>query len=142
LFDGIGARAYQEFINKSLATMAEPATLVRYEREAYVSTTDDYARVTFDHNLLAAAPNGWEVEIDNSVRWQPADTPGNFGLPFSGVVLELKCTSTVPYWMADLVNQFNLKRSGFSKYQCCLDRVEPRRLKAPSRLTSLYPSYV
>jgi len=108
--------AYQNFVNSCLVTLAEPSALVRYEREAWVSLNDDYGRVTFDSKLVAAGPMGWTIPIDDEVDWYPTDAPRRFGFGQSGVVLELKCTTQLPYWMTDLVNRFDLRRCGFSKY--------------------------
>ena len=113
-----------EFTNKCLALGAEPSALVRYEREAWFSTTDDYARVTFDHRLMTARPMDWSVPVDEPIGWQPIDLPARFGLPESGVVLELKATMEVPYWMTDLVGDFGLRRVGFSKYGSAVDFLE------------------
>jgi hypothetical protein len=124
------------FTRKMRATGAMPNVIVRYEREAFVSTVDDYARVTFDRALSAHAPRGWDVLVDGP-GWLPADTPDRFGLPISGVVLELKCTTGVPLWMSDLVRRFGLVRTGFSKFCTCADRVaDPLGLSLADRQPS------
>ena len=129
-------RTVVEFTNKCLNLGAEPAALVRYEREAWVSTCDEYARVTFDRRLVAARPQGWTVPVEAPVGWQPIDLPGRFGLPESGVVLELKATMEVPFWMTDLVGDLGLRRVGFSKYGSSIDfleRVPWAATREPSR---------
>lgn len=115
---------------------AEPATVVRYAREAHVSEVDDYARVTFDHHLCGHAPMGWHVPMTEP-GWLPLDMPERYGLPVSGVVLELKCTSSVPFWMVDIVRRFGLVRQGFSKFCAALEGVleldrAGDRLRSPS----------
>lgn len=94
---------------------ADPTLCIRYEREAYASTVDEYARVTFDRRIggqrttswdLAPDPWGW-CEFDH--HWPP-DRPGK------PVVLELKCHSSVPHWISDLVRRNGLIRTAFSKY--------------------------
>ena len=133
-------RNVNDFINRCLRLSAEPAAVVRYRREAYVSTIDDYGRVTFDHQLEAAPPQSWDVPVDDGPIWIPVDRAPRYGLIRSGVVLELKCTMTVPAWMTDLVHQFKLRRGGFSKYATCLEQLEPQRvswgLPASGRLQS------
>lgn len=132
------------FVWACVTTAAEPATVVRYEREAYVSRLEKYARVTFDHRLCARAPTGWRVPVDDDDgRWLPVDAPRRFGLAHSGVVLELKAEMAVPLWMTAIVRRFGLKRSGFSKYACCLEAVDPfvrtgfeRSARIPSRRLS------
>ncbi len=120
--------AAERFLEKCLIHFAEPATVVRYEREAWVSNVEDYARVTFDYRLCGAPPVGWKVPIeDGDAAWRPVDDPARYALSSSGVVLELKCTTAVPYWMTDLVRRFRLERSGFSKYATCLEGTDPMR---------------
>lgn len=114
------------FVWTCLSIAAEPTAVVRYEREAYISRVEKYARVTFDTQLCGRAPSGWRVPVaDDDGRWVPADSPRRFGLGFSGVILELKAEMAVPLWMTDIVRRFNLERSGFSKYACCLEGVDP-----------------
>jgi hypothetical protein len=111
------------FVNTVLRIDARPATVVRYRREAWVSQVDDYARVTFDHRIEGRAPEGWTVPVADGHGWLPVDKPDRFGLPMSGVVLELKATTAVPFWMIDLARRFGLKREGFSKYGSALETV-------------------
>ncbi len=113
-------RNLADFIERMHRINAEPACVVRYRREAWVSRIDDYGRVTFDYGLCGHAPIGWDVPIDGP-GWVPLDQPGRFGLAESGVVLELKCTTQVPLWMSDLVRRFGLVRQGFSKYCAALE---------------------
>lgn len=120
-----GRRDLDDFVARCLRIGAEPATVVRYERDAWVGRDEDYARVTFDQYLTAAEPAGWIVPVaDADADWHPVDTPDRYGLTRSGLVLELKCTAAVPLWMTDLVHRFGLKRTGFSKYATCLEHVE------------------
>ncbi|MBI4516366.1 MAG: polyphosphate polymerase domain-containing protein [Deltaproteobacteria bacterium] len=109
-------RKLQDFLDRSLRIGAEPATVVRYRREAYVSRADDYGRVTFDCQLEALRPQGYEIPIGDEAAWLPFDDPQRFGLPISAVILELKCLTAVPLWMSDLAVRFNLQALGFSKY--------------------------
>jgi hypothetical protein len=119
---------WHAFVNKCLRFGVQPAAVVRYERDAWKSPTDEYARVTFDHRLCTARPQGWTVPIDGP-DWLPMDHPHRYGLGSqSGVVLELKALMAVPYWMRDLIRRFDLLRSGFSKYGAAIDELAPERL--------------
>jgi hypothetical protein len=111
------------FVNTVLRIDARPAAVVRYAREAFVSEVDDYARATFDLRIDGRPPEGWSVPIADGPQWVPVDAPSRFGLPMSGVVLELKATTAVPAWMTDIVRRFGLKREGFSKYCSVLEMV-------------------
>jgi len=133
-------RNLDEFVWRCISLGAEPAAVVRYEREAYISQVESYARVTFDWKLRSRAPSGWAVSVhEDDGPWFPVDAPRRFGLAESGVVLELKAETAVPLWMTDIVHSFGLSRSGFSKYAACLEMVEPFRalsrpsMRAPSR---------
>lgn len=131
-------RSLDTFVWNTLRIGASPAAVVRYEREAYISGVERYARVTFDHRLVGQRPSGWHVPADpDDGPWLPVDTPRRFGLAHSGVVLELKAETAVPLWMVDIVTRFGLKRTGFSKYASALEAVDPlvRRpgLRVPSR---------
>jgi SPX domain protein involved in polyphosphate accumulation len=94
---------------------AEPKLTIRYEREAYESVVDSYARVTFDRKIKARRADGWTLnpdahdwcEFDN--HWGPAHR-------FPPVVLEIKCESQIPAWVVDIVRSNELLQTGFSKY--------------------------
>ena len=92
-----------------------PKILTQYVRKAWVSDIDDYARVTFDIDLQYMEENNWNL-IPDTNRLSNYDNVTAFDSGCS-VVLELKCyTTSVPYWMIDLIREFNLKRRSFSKY--------------------------
>lgn len=130
-------RGFNQFMSRLLLLGARPSVVIRYRREAWSSTVDDYARATFDHQLEAALPEGPEVPIDDGPRWVPMDHSGRFGLGRAGLVLELKCERAVPRWMLDLMQRFNLYRQGFSKYAAAIETVRrlPRapQVRVPSR---------
>jgi hypothetical protein len=92
-----------------------PVVLTRYQRRAYESVVDDYARVTFDKNMKCQPAEGYDLIPDEN-RLVPYDNSSVFE-PECSVVLELKCYSTrVPCWMIDMIRCFNLQRRSFSKY--------------------------
>ena len=102
---------------------ADGRLFVSYLREAWVTPQDDQVRVTFDHQLQAS-------NFDRTLRlfqihtWlQPR---------IEGVVLELKFCDRFPFWMHDLVQEFNLQRTVMAKYVAC---VETQWLAGP-RLTA------
>jgi hypothetical protein len=104
---------------------AEPKVGIFYTREAYVSTVDDYARITFDRGICAAAmePNDWTLHDSPPPRAMSLDRAGK--LPdgvSSSVLLELKCVTLVPTWMRQLIHDFELTSTGFSKYSHGVER--------------------
>lgn len=121
-----------DFQRRLHLTRAAPSVVVRYAREAFVSEVDDYARVTFDQQLCGRQANGWQVPM-HEPGWLPIDSPARFGLPYSGVILELKCTTSVPLWMSDIVRRFNLLRTGFSKFCSTVEATLPD-MRAPFEL--------
>lgn len=100
----------------------QPALLVRYDREAWVSAIDDYARVTFDREMCVQ-PSSTLSFASESRAWIPFDHRQalNTAVPRL-VVLELKCTLDVPRWMSNLTERFGLGKRGVSKYCSGLER--------------------
>jgi len=92
---------------------AEPKLMVEYEREAYASRMDAYARVTFDRNVTAYATENWAF-MENVAR-TALDT-GTSERSASAVILELKAEQFLPQWMISLIHDFELFRIGYSKY--------------------------
>ena len=104
-------------------TGARPETLVRYTRESYIGTVDDYVRVTFDRRLQYQRTDSW-TDFGRGGVWRGMDstTAQGFGPPYSGVVLEIKTYNTVPAWTIELVKRFDLSRSGNCKYSTAVWR--------------------
>jgi len=102
---------------------AQPVALVRYIRESYVGAVDRYARVTFDRKLQYQMTDSW-TDFGRNGLWRGMDSTQaqGFGLPYSGVVLEVKTLSHTPVWVMDLVERFELKKKGNCKYSTALWR--------------------
>ncbi len=94
---------------------ARPVMLIRYTRESYLGANDDYARLTFDRNLLYCPTSDYDL-LPRDARWRALDTAQAMDRPYSGLVLELKTYRDAPQWMVDLTQRFGLVRSGFCKY--------------------------
>lgn len=95
---------------------AHPMILTQYRRKAYLSTVDDYARITFDRSLRYRPETDYNVTPDERTMLN-YDHPETFGHPGRNVVLELKCERKIPVWFVDLIQRFNLVREGFSKFE-------------------------
>ena len=95
---------------------ANPTILTQYRRKAYLSTVDDYARVTFDRFMRYRPEPEYNVHPTESsmLNYDHAET---FGHPGTNVVLELKCERKIPMWIVDLIRRFNLTRGAFSKFE-------------------------
>ncbi|MFH1153029.1 MAG: polyphosphate polymerase domain-containing protein [Pseudomonadota bacterium] len=110
-----GKDCLELFESLALAYDAAPKVLTRYWRKAYISEVDDYARVTFDRNLMFQARDTYSVIPDDDAMVN-YDNASIFDENAS-VILELKCCcSRVPMWMLDLIRCFNLQQGRFSKY--------------------------
>ncbi len=112
-----------------------PQVMIRYEREPYTSTLDDYARLTFDRKIEARACS--ELVFEPGARgWMPVDHPlaMRTGGSRSYVVLELKFAGNAPAWMRRLVKRLELPRLAFSKYA---RGVEALHLAPLARVASL-----
>ena len=108
------------YLNDFARTLADsgalPTLTVQYEREAYESVVDHYARVTFDRRIRVRRARDWELcppELD----WHSFDEYWRTDHPTLPAVLELKCeTSAVPFWLMDIIRENELPQTSFSKY--------------------------
>jgi SPX domain protein involved in polyphosphate accumulation len=103
---------YNKFESIIHSIYARPQIQTQYKRLAYFSNYDDYARITFDKELVYKENNTYSFNMGDFSYY---DHNMNFD-PYSNIILELKCTTSVPSWFLDLIKVFNLERSSFSKY--------------------------
>jgi SPX domain protein involved in polyphosphate accumulation len=97
-----------------------PRVLVEYDREAYVSVVDNYARLTFDRRVVCQAREVLDLQAGPS-RWRAVDHPAKTLTPEPVCVLELKFERMTPRWMVDLIKRLELVRLSFSKYCYSVD---------------------
>ena len=102
---------------------AHPVALIRYVRESYVGSIDSYARITMDRKLEYQMTESW-TDFGRSGFWRSMDSTEaqGFGLPFSGVVLEVKTLAHTPTWVQDMVERFQLRQCGNCKYSTAIWR--------------------
>ncbi len=111
-----GARKPVEaFVRNALLYHLEPAILVEYDREAFMSDIDEYARLTIDRGVRCQTVNGWALEADPK-GWRRIDSAVRTQTVDPRAVLELKFQTRPPRWMVDLVRRLDLIRLSFSKY--------------------------
>lgn len=108
-------RSYLDFIRLSKTIDVRPTVFIRYRRESYVGLAEEYARVTLDSQMQYRPARGWAWPPAGS-RWRSFDTTTGLNTAYSGYILELKSGDSQPTWMAELIERFNLVRSGFCKY--------------------------
>jgi hypothetical protein len=107
--------ALEEFLRLVHTIRAAPKVLVRYERQAFVSRIDGYARVSFDRRLHYQPSTSWDLS-GRPGAWCAAEDPASFHGLGDQIILELKFMNRAPLWLVDLVRRFGLMRRGFSKY--------------------------
>lgn len=92
-----------------------PVVLVAYDREAWMSRVDTYARVSIDSSVRCQEARALSLRADPR-RWRTIDHPVLAGASGSPCVVELKWADAAPRWMAQLVQRLELIRASFSKY--------------------------
>jgi hypothetical protein len=92
-----------------------PSVMVRYQREAWLSTVDAYARVTFDRRIVCQPWQDWSLAADER-SWLALDDARSLAGVTAGVLLELKCPRAVPRWLAQLTRSLGLRKARYSKY--------------------------
>ena len=84
-----------------------PASIVRYDRQAFAGTKYDVGlRVTFDTSLSFRAD---QLRLHEQSSGLPM-------LPANLVVMEIKVNERIPYWLTEMIAAHNLELVGMSKY--------------------------
>ena len=103
------------FQRLALSYNIEPKVFTQYQRKAYVSDHEEYARVTFDVALRYMTEDRYSLSPVEA-KMIPYDHPSYYD-DGCNVILEMKCyASHVPLWMIDCIRAFGLRRRSFSKY--------------------------
>lgn len=124
------SRFEQDFRAQVARHLLEPATVIRYEREAWEGAFDRYARVTFDRRITFQPARRLSLEGEGK-GWQPMDDARSTAGLRQAVVLELKSSLDVPSWMVDLIQRFSLHRHSYSKYCLSIERSQGRKASLP-----------
>lgn len=106
------------FFQLATSYAIEPKLLTQYQRRAYVSTIDNYARVTMDVSMKYRVQDHYSLKSDETmISYDNETIYAREMYTDAVVVLELKSDiGRVPTWMIDLIASFDLKQQGFSKY--------------------------
>lgn len=102
-----------------------PTLMVHYLREAWMSTVDSYARVTFDRQVVCQPWDDWSLDADPR-NWLALDSSRSMLSVPQGVVLELKCLSAVPRWLSNVIRNAGLQKARYSKYCKGIERLYAR----------------
>src|SRR5690625_3195446 len=105
----------------------KPATVVSYDRQAFsgIADTEKDLRVTFDYNLMCRSD---DLLLENGPE-------GLLFVDYDTVILEVKVSNSVPFWLARILSDFGFRRQGFSKFCTSIDLLEEENL-FPSPLLS------
>ena len=111
--------AVQQFCRLMFEARAVPKTHVAYLREAWVSATDDFVRVTLDREVCGG-PH-FSSLITTKIK--------DYVMPFEAtVILELKFTGRFPNWFKELVEVFGVMQCGAAKYADSVFLLQEHRL--------------
>ena len=83
-----------------------PAVFLSYEREAFYSKDGSDFRVTFDDTILCRQE---DLSLESEVYGTPI-------LPEGMVLMEIKCSASIPLWMTHVLSNEHLFKTSFSKY--------------------------
>jgi hypothetical protein len=111
---------YLEFVRLVNEIGARPTIFIRYIRESYKGTSESYSRVTLDRAITYRPAKGSWGFPHQEKRWYTLDTQASLRREFPGYILELKSGAELPCWMAELIERFNLVRTGFCKYSAAM----------------------
>lgn len=97
----------ESFIGLMHGLAAYPIVRVRYEREAYESSSNDRLRITLDRFLNCSITKDYNFSF----------TEGNWNtVSMGGTLLEIKFTDFFPSWLIEMIRYFELQKISFSKY--------------------------
>ena len=83
-----------------------PTVFLSYKREAFYAKDGSNFRITFDDTILSRTE-------DLSLQSELYGTPI---LPDDMVLMELKCSGSIPLWMTQILSQNHIYKTSFSKY--------------------------
>lgn len=95
---------------KSLYNL-QPITVVSYDRQALHGVDDHDLRITFDYNLRCRSV---DLHLEN----------GPYGVHFvdpDWVILEVKVTHSVPFWLSKLLSELQCTKKSVSKFCSSID---------------------
>ncbi len=101
----------KKFIFVKNRYLFQPKILIRYDREPFIGTVPEL-RVTFDHEITAV-----QVTKENNWRQTQRVFPDR-------VIMEIKFTGSLPFWLGELIAKYNLERLPFSKYILGIEKIK------------------
>lgn len=105
LENGNTKRVIDEFHMDRGRHMLAPKLLVVYNREPYLGRYNKHLRITFDYEIRARS--------GDNLLYTGSDYNDVSG---ANVIMELKFQGMLPFYVADVIRQFELTRVPYSKY--------------------------
>ncbi len=84
----------------------QPKLVLSYDREAYYSLDKSDFRITFDNNILCREE---DLSLTSPAYGEPV-------IENDKVLMEIKCSGSIPVWLSELLSQEEIFKTSFSKY--------------------------
>lgn len=84
----------------------KPKIFISYSREAYYCNDGSDLRITFDENI--------KCRLNNLTLQDDAD--GDDILDSNKVLMEIKCSKSIPLWLTSILSKEKIFKTSFSKY--------------------------
>lgn len=104
--------------------------LIAYDRMSYFLEEDETFRVTFDQNIRYRTH---ELELDKDTYKDCRPVAEEIG-----ILMEVKAMGAYPIWFADLLTDYEVRKSSFSKYA----QTYQRHLFVPTTNTYVAPTTI
>tara|TARA_Y100000310_G_C20660206_1_gene804331 strand:- start:486 stop:1247 length:762 start_codon:yes stop_codon:yes gene_type:complete len=94
----------EEYEQEKYLRSLEPKILVSYKRQPFIGRYNKNFRVTFDYDIRAKETKDlFDPDLDVQVLSEK-------------VVMEIKFNGILPYYIREIIDQYNLERIAYSKY--------------------------
>jgi hypothetical protein len=111
---------HYEFLRLMKTADARPMVHIHYERESWIGHTDTDIRITMDRKIRYRLADGFKLFDGHEKGWRAMDGETALRRPYGGVILEIKSSTHVPFWILYLIRTFDLQRTGFCKYSTAM----------------------
>lgn len=113
-FEGQSRDVLSEFIFEAIKNRLRSNLWVNYKRTAFQSKRYPSLRITFDDDVISIpADDGFSFNLSSLPRRLFKDAS----------ILEIKYNGTLPFWVHDIIQRYNLFREPISKYCNAVERL-------------------
>ena len=100
-------QVYNEVISLTQLFQLRPIIFIRYKRKAFWAEGEERLRITFDSDL--------SYDVVNQNCLSPLENT-NLILGGDQIIMEIKANGKVPFWILDIVQEFECHMTRLSKY--------------------------